>query len=116
MLQALLVADAVHERDFALMFGVNHRQLYCLDLLHHGLAIVGLAVTPIIFGIILVGLALAVLQGAFQIEDSTLAMGAKLAIVLLMAGSGLIDIYVSLSGLATDWLHHLPDLINRPWS
>ncbi len=116
MLQALRVEDAVHERDFALMFGANRRQLYCLDLLHHGLAIVGLAVTPLIFGIILVGLALAVLQGAFQIEDSTLAMGAKLAIVLLMAGSGLVDIYVSLSGLAADWLRHIPDIINRPWS
>ena len=116
MLQALRVEDAVHERDFALMFGANRRQLYCLDLLHHGLAIVGLAVTPLIFGIILVGLALAVLQGAFQIEDSTLAMGAKLAIVLLMAGSGLLDIYVSLSGLAADWLRHIPDIINRPWS
>ena len=99
-----------------MIFGATRRQLYCLDLLHHAFAIISLAVTPTIFGIILVGLALSVLQGAFQIEDSTLAMAAKLAIVLLMAGSGLIDIYVSLSGLATDWLHHLPDLINRPWS
>ena len=73
-------------------------------------------VTPLILGILLVGLVLAILQGALQIEDGALAMTAKLLVVLLLAAGGVGAMFYIMVGLAHDWIARAPHLINRHWS
>ena len=86
-----------------------------LELLHHALITLAYALTPLIAGIVLVGILLAVIQGAFQIEDGALAMGAKLTIVLLFAGSSGLLIYETLSHLAHAWIADIPALVAQDW-
>lgn len=87
-----------------------------LLLLHHALIALAYALTPLIGGIVLIGILLAVVQGAFQIEDAALAMGAKLAIVLIFSGSAGVLIYLTIAHMAHDWFQSIPTMITRDWS
>lgn len=95
---------------------MSPHHLRSLALLHHALLALARSLTPLIFGITLVGLLLAVLQGAFQFEDAALAMAAKLAVILLLAGTSGEMIFLIIEHLAKDWLLHIPAWINRDWS
>lgn len=86
-----------------------------LRLLHDALLSLAYSLTPIIGGMVLVGILLAVVQGAFQIEDGALAMGSKLAIVLLFAGSSGALVLSTLTILAHHWISTIPSLIARHW-
>lgn len=90
--------------------------MMALRLLHGALISLAYSLTPLVGGIVLVGIILAVVQGAFQIEDGALAMGGKLAIVLVMAGSAVVTIYLTLEQMAHHWIHDIPVLIARHWS
>ncbi len=85
-------------------------------MLHHALLSLAWSLTPLISGITLVGLLLAVIQGAFQFEDAALAMTAKLAVILLLAGTSGEMIFLTIEHLSRDWLYHIPAWINRDWS
>ncbi|MEE3501324.1 flagellar biosynthetic protein FliQ [Acidiphilium acidophilum] len=98
------------------MLNLPRHRLYSLELLHQGFMTVALAVTPLITGIIAIGLLIALIQGAFQIEDGALAMAAKLGVVFLLASSGGVAIYLTMQHLAGDWIAHIPEMIDRPWS
>lgn len=73
-------------------------------------------VTPMIAGVLIVGVVIAILQGGLQLEDNTLAMTAKLIVfVLLAAGSGVAAIHGA-AHLARDWISHIPQMIDHRWS
>ncbi|TMV88036.1 hypothetical protein FGG78_17815 [Thioclava sp. BHET1] len=86
-----------------------------LELLHRALITLAYTLTPLIAGIVIVGILLAVIQGAFQFEDGALAMGAKVAIVLVFAGSSGVLIYETLAHIAQDWIAAIPALIAQDW-
>jgi len=56
-----------------------------------------------------------VVQGALQIEDGALAMGAKLTIVLVFASSSGMLIYETLTHLAHAWIAAIPSLVAQDW-
>jgi flagellar biosynthesis protein FliQ len=89
---------------------------FSIALLHQAIEALALAVTPVIVGILLIGLILALLQGAFQVEDATLALAAKLAITLMLASTSGVAIFLMLSHLAHQWMSNIPAIIARNWS
>jgi flagellar biosynthesis protein FliQ len=89
---------------------------FSIALLHQAIEALALAVTPLIVGILLIGLILALLQGAFQVEDATLALAAKLAITLMLASTSGVTIFLMLSHLAHQWMSNIPAVIARNWS
>lgn len=92
------------------------RNLFCLHLVHHAFLVLAYATTPLIGGILVAGLAIAMFQGAFQIEDGSMQLGAKLVVAfLLLASSGSV-IYFAILHLAHSWIAHAPAMINRSWS
>jgi flagellar biosynthesis protein FliQ len=90
--------------------------LYSLTLLQSAIETLALAVTPLIAGILLVGLFLALIQGAFQVEDATLALAAKLVITLMLASTSGATIFLALAHLAHQWWSDIPAMVNRDWS
>lgn len=90
--------------------------LYSLQLLHVALIVLARAITPLIGGIILIGILIALIQGAFQVEDGALAMGAKIVVVFAMASSGGVAIYLAIEHLAASWISHIPQLLALSWS
>lgn len=92
------------------------RNLYCLHIVHHAFLVLAYAITPLIAGILFVGLAIALLQGAFQIEDGALLLGAKLIVALVLLSSSGSAIYFAVRHLAHEWIAHAPSLINHSWS
>jgi flagellar biosynthesis protein FliQ len=89
---------------------------FSIALLHQAIESLALSVTPLIVGILLIGLILALLQGAFQVEDATLALAAKLAITLMLASTSGVMIFLMLSHLAHQWMVNIPAIIARNWS
>lgn len=71
------------------------------------------AVSPLIFGILIVGLLLAVIQGALQVEEGALALAAKLVVVLLLGAGAVEAAFHSIAYLARAWLMAAPDLVNH---
>lgn len=98
------------------MIATKATRFYSLDLFSHAINTLASAITPLIAGILLVGVVVAVIQGAFQVEDNTLALGAKLAVVLLMASGGVLIIFLRMAHLTHDWISHIPMMISRSWS
>jgi len=89
--------------------------LYLL-LLHAALTTELDAVLPIIALLLLVGLATAILQAAFQIEDATFSLLPKtLAMigVTLFGGFGMLHAFAA---LATLWISHAGSLVHQSWS
>jgi len=74
------------------------------------------AVSPVIFGVLLVGVLIAIAQGALQVEEGALAMVAKLVVVFALSAGALEVVFSSLQHLAQDWITNAPQLINRDWS
>lgn len=87
--------------------------LYSLRLLSHAMFVLASAVSPLIFGILIVGLLLAVVQGAFQVEEGALALAAKLLVVLLLGAGAVEAAFHSIEHLAQAWLIAAPSLVNR---
>jgi flagellar biosynthesis protein FliQ len=94
--------------------GLHH--LYSLQLLDHAMFALAAAVSPVIFGILLVGLLIAIVQGALQVEEGALAMVAKLVVAFALAGGALELVFSSLQHLAHDWITNAPHMIDRDWS
>ena len=90
--------------------------LYSLQLLNHAMLTLATAVSPVIFGILLVGLLIAVVQGAFQVEEGALAMVAKLIVVLVLSAGAVELVFMSMEHLAQDWIMNAPRMIDRDWS
>jgi flagellar biosynthesis protein FliQ len=94
--------------------GLHH--LYSLQLLSHAMFALAEAVSPVIFGVLLVGVLIAIAQGALQVEEGALAMVAKLVVVFALSAGALEVVFSSLQHLAQDWITNAPQLINRDWS
>jgi type III secretory pathway component EscS len=86
-----------------------------LKIINHDLLALAYVMAPLIAGIVLVGILLAVIQGAFQFEDGALAMGAKLVVVLLMVGSSGTAIYLAIAHIAYVSISSSPILISHHW-
>lgn len=91
-------------------------RLYSITLLQRAIETLAVAVTPLIAGILLIGLLLALIQGAFQVEDAALALAVKLTIVLTLASSSGMMIFFVMRHLAHDWLSGMRSMIDRKWS
>lgn len=90
--------------------------VYSLQLLARAIMVMADAVTPFIFGLLLVGLLVALVQGALQVEDGTMMMAARLAAALLTAVGAMTLVFRALAGLAHDWIANIPAMIDRVWS
>ena len=90
--------------------------LYSVQLLARAIMVMADAVTPFIFGLLLVGLLVALVQGALQVEDGTMMMAARLAAALLTAVGAMTVVFRALTGLAHDWIANIPAMIDRVWS
>jgi len=95
---------------------IDPKSVVALALLHHAFLVLAYALTPLIASITLLGILIAVLQGAFQIEDGALAMGAKVAIVLFFSAAAGEMIFMTLAHLAHDWIASIPTLIAEDWN
>jgi flagellar biosynthesis protein FliQ len=95
---------------------MSRHPLYSLQLLDHAMFALASAVSPVIFGILLVGLLLAVVQGALQVEEGALAMAAKLVVVIALATGAIEMAFHSLEHLARTWMMDAPRLIDHDWS
>ncbi len=91
-------------------------ELYSLQLLSRAIMVMAEAVTPFIFGLLLVGLLTALVQGALQVEDGTLMMATRLAAALLTAVGAMTVIFRALAALAHGWIVNIPGMIDRVWS
>ncbi|HTU54258.1 MAG TPA: flagellar biosynthetic protein FliQ [Acetobacteraceae bacterium] len=90
--------------------------LYSVQLLARAIMVMADAVTPFIFGLLLVGLLVALVQGALQVEDGTMMMAARLAAALLTAVGAMAVVFRALAGLAREWIANIPGMIDRVWS
>jgi flagellar biosynthesis protein FliQ len=95
---------------------IDPHRVLALVVLNHDLLRLAAVMAPLIAGIVIVGIVLAVIQGAFQFEDGALAMGAKLVVVLLMIGSSGMMIYLTIRGIAYHAIADAPSLITRHWN
>jgi flagellar biosynthesis protein FliQ len=95
---------------------MGYHHLYSLRLLNHAMLTLAAAVSPVIFGILLVGLLIALVQGALQVEEGALAMVAKLVVVIALATGAVELTFHSLEHLARSWITDAPRLIDRNWS
>lgn len=73
-------------------------------------------VAPLIIGMLIAALLIALLQGAFQVEDNTLAVTVKLLVVILLAAGGGEAALHGAAALLHDWIAHIPQMIDRSWS
>lgn len=104
------------DRESPAGMSVDPKSVTALVLLNHALITLAYALTPLIAAITLLGILIAVFQGAFQIEDGALAMGAKVAIVLFFAASASEMIFTIIAHLARDWIASIPTLIAQDWN
>lgn len=95
---------------------IDPKSVVALVLLNHALLTLAYALTPLIAGVVLVGIVIAVLQGAFQLEDGALAMGVKVAVVLLVGGSAGEMVFLTVAHLAHGWIASIPTLIRQDWN
>jgi flagellar biosynthesis protein FliQ len=95
---------------------MSSHHLYSLQLLNHAILDLAAAVSPVIFGILIVGVLIAILQGALQIEEGALAMLAKFAVILALSAGAFELVFSTLQHLAQDWITNAPHLIDRDWS
>jgi flagellar biosynthesis protein FliQ len=87
-----------------------------LILLHKALAIEVEAVLPIIMLLLIVGIATATFQAAFQLEDTALNLLPKTVTMILIAvfgGFGALSLFRT---LLLAWVGHAALLIHQPWS
>ncbi len=87
-----------------------------IALLHQAFAVELTAVTPTIMILLAIGLATAVFQSAFQIEDATFSLLPKviaMIVIALFGGFGALHLFEQ---LATLWIGHAGTLVQQPWS
>lgn len=89
---------------------------YSMQLLASAIMVMARAVTPYIFGLLLIGLLTALVQGAFQVEDGTLMMATRLAAAVATAIGGMTVVFRAIAALAHQWISHAPGMIDRLWS
>ncbi len=74
------------------------------------------ALTPIIVILLIVGLATAFFQAAFQIEDATFSLLPKTAAMVLIVMAGGFGALGIFDDLAVRMILHAPALIRQPWN
>ena len=94
---------------------ISPKSVVPLELLNHAFVTLFFALSPLISGIVVIGILVAMVQGALQIEDGALAMGAKVAIVLAFAGTSGELIYLTIEHLAHAWIAAIPSLLAQKW-
>jgi len=87
-----------------------------LTLLWHALFVEVDALTPIIFVLLIVGVATAIFQAAFQIEDTTFSLIPKLFVMLAIPFFGGYALMHGFEGLAVDWISHAGALVRLSWN
>jgi flagellar biosynthesis protein FliQ len=87
-----------------------------MQLFAEAITVMADAVAPLVLGLLLIGLLVAIVQGALQVEDGTLMMTARLVTALLAAISAMTIVFRALAGLAHDWIFNIPEMVNRVWS
>jgi len=95
---------------------ISPKNVVALNLLNHALITLAYALTPLIGGIVLIGILLSVIQGAFQIEDGALAMGGKLVVVMLFACTAGETIYLTIAHMAHQWIQSIPAMLMQNWN
>jgi len=87
-----------------------------ITLLHLALTVELAAISPIIFLLLLVGLCVAILQSALQIEDATFSLLPKtfaMIAIAMFGGFGALKIFENLAIL---FISHAPALVHQSWS
>jgi flagellar biosynthetic protein FliQ len=74
------------------------------------------AVTPTIAVLLAIGLATAIFQSAFQIEDATFSLLPKTIAMIIIALFGGFGALYGFEQLASVWIGHAGQLIRQPWS
>jgi flagellar biosynthesis protein FliQ len=89
---------------------------FYLVLLQAGLTATLAAMTPVIALLLMIGLATAVFQALFQIEDTAFALLPKIFAMIAIAmfgGFGALRIFAA---LAVNWISHAGMWVHQPWS
>jgi len=87
-----------------------------LTLLWHALFVEVDALTPIILVLLVVGVATAVFQAAFQIEDTTFSLIPKLFVMLAIPVFGGDALMHAFEGLAVTWIGHAGEMVRLSWN
>ncbi len=72
------------------------------------------ALAPVI--LIVIGVATAIFQAAFQIEDATFSLLLKTIAMVFLVLAGGASMLRGFETLATYWIGHAPQLIRQPWT
>lgn len=98
----------------------RHREVKSLPLfsklLHAALQAELSAITPIILLLLAVGLTTAIIQAAFQIEDTAFSLLPKIIVMIIIGLFGGFNALKTFQDLAVLWLTHLPNLVHQSWS
>jgi len=87
-----------------------------LKLLHMALATELDAISPIIGVLLIIGLATAIFQSAFQIEDATFSLLPKTIAMIAIGLSGGFGALGAFEHLAVLFISKAPMLAHQPWS
>jgi flagellar biosynthetic protein FliQ len=74
------------------------------------------ALAPVILVLLAIGIATAIFQAAFQIEDATFSLLLKTIAMVLMVLAGGAGMLRGFETLASFWIGHAPDFIRQPWT
>jgi flagellar biosynthesis protein FliQ len=87
-----------------------------IKLLHAAFAAELFAITPIVAVLLIIGLAMAVLQSALQIEDATFSLLPKTFAMIAIALTGGFGALRVFENLAVLFIGHVPMLVHQPWN
>ena len=74
------------------------------------------ALAPVILILLVIGVATAIFQAAFQIEDATFSLLLKTIAMVFLVLAGGASMLRGFETLATFWIGHAPQLIRQPWT
>jgi len=87
-----------------------------IQLLQSALSTCILVIAPLILILLIISIATAIFQSAFQIEDATFALLLKnLATILLILLAGA-TMLAQFEALAASWISHAPQSIAQSWN
>jgi flagellar biosynthesis protein FliQ len=89
---------------------------FYIQLLHYALTVELNAVLPIIALLLVVGLLTAILQASLQIEDAGFSLLPKVIIMIALPLLGGTAAMHGIATLATYWISHAGQLVQRSWS
>jgi flagellar biosynthesis protein FliQ len=88
---------------------------FYLMLLHAALMTALSAITPVILLLLAVGLATAIFQAMFQIEDTAFALLPKILAMICIALSGGFGALQLFEALSISWIGHAGAWVHLPW-